>query len=373
MRVLHFYKTYFPDSFGGVEQFIFELSNGIAIHGVESKILSLSQNLSLPFEINTNGSYRVRTDLKISSTDISIRAFKKFKNLADSVDIIHYHFPWPFMDLAHFFSHINKPTIVSYHSDIIKQQVLLRLYRPLMNRFLNDVDSIVASSPNFISSSQTLQKFKNKVEMIPFGISDSRINVNNKRLVFWKKTLGEKFYLFVGVHRYYKGLIYLVEALAINQFPMVIVGDGPKTKELKNLVEQKNIKNIIFLGEVSDEDKDAIFQLTYGFVFPSHLRAESFGISLLEAAMYGKPMISCEIGTGTSFINIHNETGIVVTPQSTIALDLAMKYLWSNENMACKMGKAARDRYQKLFTSQLMCQAYYDIYSRLIKKADQLF
>lgn len=29
--------------------------------------------------------------------------------------------------------------------------------------------------------------------------------------------------------------------------------------------------------------------------------------------MYGKPMISCEIGTGTTFVNLHETTGLAET------------------------------------------------------------
>jgi len=62
-------------------------------------------------------------------------------------------------------------------------------------------------------------------------------------------------------------------------------------------------------------------------VFPSYLRSEAFGISLLEDAMYGKPMISREIGTGTTYINIGGETGLVVPPSDSMALRQAMSYL----------------------------------------------
>ena len=39
------------------------------------------------------------------------------------------------MDLVHFLARLNKPTVVSYHSDIVKQKWLLKLYQPLMHRF----------------------------------------------------------------------------------------------------------------------------------------------------------------------------------------------------------------------------------------------
>ena len=72
-----------------------------------------------------------------------------------------------------------------------------------------------------------------------------------------------------------------------------------------------------------------MFELCFAVLFPSHLRSEAFGISLLEGAMYGKPLISSEIGTGTTYINIDKETGLVVPPSDPIALREAMDFLWN--------------------------------------------
>ena len=105
--------------------------------------------------------------------------------------------------------------------------------------------------------------------------------------------------------------------------------------------------------------------LSYGVVFPSHLRSEAFGISLLEGAMYGKPLISSEIGTGTTYINIANETGLVVPPSNAQALKEAMQYLWDNPEQAAEMGKRAEERYWKYFTADIMVNSYAELYRKL--------
>jgi hypothetical protein len=43
LRVLHFYKTYYPGTGGGVEQFIFQLARGTESFGITSEVLSLSK------------------------------------------------------------------------------------------------------------------------------------------------------------------------------------------------------------------------------------------------------------------------------------------------------------------------------------------
>ena len=294
-------------------------------------------------------------------------AFLRFRQLAKEADIIHYHFPYPFADLLHFITRVDKPTVLTYHSDIVKQKYLLKLYQPLMNKFLGSVDRIVATSPNYLKSSKVLARFKDKVSVIPIGLDKSTYPTLNKdRLEYWKKKFGDKFFLFVGVMRYYKGLHILIEAARNSDYPIVVVGAGPIEKELKDQVESLGINNIYFIGFISDEEKVTLFTLSYAILFPSHLRSEAFGISLLEGAMYGKPLISSEIGTCTTYINIDGETGMVVPPSDPGALRKAMDYLWNNPVVAKKMGESAEERYWDLFTADKMAKSYVDLYQSLL-------
>ena len=102
-----------------------------------------------------------------------------------------------------------------------------------------------------------------------------------------------------------------------------------------------------------------------GLQSPSHLRSEAYGMVLVEAAMCGKPMISCEIGTGTSFVNLHMETGLVIEPAQPKVLSEAMNRLVEDEAMAKEMGLGARRRYQKLFSGVACGQAYAEVYGRV--------
>ncbi len=370
MKVLHFYKTYFPSSAGGVEQVISQIALSSASLGVNTEVLALSPTMvERTIKIDNHYVHRCRSDFEIASTPFSVSAFLRFRQLAKEADIIHYHFPYPFADLLHFITRVNKPTVLTYHSDIVKQKHLLKLYQPLMNKFLGSVDRIVATSPNYLKSSKVLARFQNKVSVIPIGLDKSTYPApDNDRLEYWQKKFGDKFFLFVGVMRYYKGLHILIEAAHNSDYPIVIVGAGPIEKELKDQIKNLDINNIYFIGFVSDEDKVALFTLSYAILFPSHLRSEAFGISLLEGAMYGKPLISSEIGTGTTYINIDGETGMVVPPSDPGALREAMDYLWNNPVVAKKMGERAEERYWDLFTADKMAKSYVDLYQSLLDK-----
>lgn len=368
MRVLHFYKTSFPDTMGGVEQVINQIAKGVSRHGIDVDVLSLTADrLARTIEIDGYLAHRARLDLQIASTGFSASAFLRFSQLARKADVIHYHFPWPFMDVVHFATRMGKPSVVTYHSDIIRQQRLLRFYRPLRQRFLSSVDRIVATSPNYLASSDVLGQFSDKVCVIPIGLDKATYpQPMPDKIAHWQERLGPRFFLFVGVIRYYKGLHILIEAARGTEFPIAIVGAGPIEQELKAQAAELGVHNIHFLGHLSDEDKVALLTLCYGVVFPSHLRSEAFGISLLEGAMYGKPMISSEIGTGTTFINIGEETGLVVPPSDPVALRQAMAYLWQNPDSAAEMGRRAEARYWKYFTAERMVGSYVDLYAELV-------
>ena len=369
MRVLHFYKTSFPDTMGGVEQVINQIARGVSKLGIKTDVLYLTpEQVPRTVEIDGYLAHRARLDFQIASTGFSVSAFRRFAQLAKMADVIHYHFPWPFMDVVHFATMVKKPTVVTYHSDIIRQKHLLKIYRPLKLKFLGDMNRIVATSPNYLATSNVLSRYKQKVSVIPIGLDKATYPVpSSEKLSYWQNKIGRKFFLFVGVIRYYKGLHILMEAAKGLDYPIVIVGAGPIEGKLKQQAIKLGLRNIHFLGHLPDEDKVALLTLCYGILFPSHLRSEAFGISLLEGAMYGKPMISSEIGTGTTFINIGNETGLVVPPSDPLALRQAMQYLWEHPELAAEMGQKAEQRFRDHFTADQMVDSYVELYRDLVK------
>ena len=353
---------------GGIEQVISQIARGVQHLGVTTDVLSLTPHkVDRTIKVDGYWVHRARCDFQIASTGFSTSAILRFGQLVQKADLVHYHFPWPFMDVVHFLSRVKKPTLVTYHSDIIRQKALLKLYRPLMHRFLKSMDAIVATSPNYLASSSVLTHFTDKVRVIPIGLDKATYaQPTADRLQCWRSKLGPKFFLFVGVLRYYKGLHILIEAAAGTCFPIVIVGAGPIEQELRQQATKLRVTNVIFLGFLDDVDKVALLTLCYGVLFPSHLRSEAFGISLLEGSMYGKPLISSEIGTGTSFINIADETGLVVPPSDVNALRAAMQYLWDHPQEAASMGERVELRYWKHFTAQQMAKSYVDLYTELL-------
>lgn len=367
MRVLHVYRTYFPDTQGGLEEVIRQICRNTISYGVESRVFTLSQDPTPDVvKLEEASVYRFTRTFEVASCGISFSALGGFKRLVEWADVIHYHFPWPFADFLHLAGRVSKPSLVTYHSDIVRQNGLLKFYRPLMHRFLNRVDTIVATSQNYFATSATLSDYSEKVEIIPIGLDDSSYPiVSDQKIETMRNLVGEGFFLFIGVLRYYKGLHILLDAIKSTDLRVVIVGAGPVERELQQQVTTHGLKNVRFLGYVGDDEKVALIKLSRAIVFPSYLRSEAFGVTLLEGAMYGKPLISTEIGTGTSFVNENNETGFVVPPANPRYFREAMVKLEEDLALAHRMGLAARARYERLFTGSMMGERYAHLYEKL--------
>lgn len=373
MRVLHFFKTYYPDTTGGIEQVMYQLCQGSRALGVDGQVLTLSPEPEpAQIQVADHSVTRVKENFNLASTGFSLPVFSAFKEMAAEADLVHFHFPWPWMDLVHFATRHGKPTVLSYHSDIIKQRTLLKLYAPLMNQMLKSMDRILVASPNYQRTSETLKPFADKTVVVPYGLdADAYPQVSAERMAFWRGQVPEKFFLFVGVLRYYKGLDSVLEAMKGVDYPLLILGSGPQEQELKAQAERLQLRNVRFLGRLDDEDKACLLQLCYALAFPSHLRSEAFGISLLEASMYGKPMVSCEIGTGTTYVNIHEQTGLAVPPADPLALREALRRLWENPEQARQFGAQAKNRFEQLFTAERMCASTVEVYREVLMHKGQ--
>jgi glycosyltransferase involved in cell wall biosynthesis len=368
MRILHVYKSYYPDTVGGVEQVLAQLAAGLTALGEENRIYTLSPDPRPAVLDRPEGQvHRSRTTLEIASNSMSIPALVEFRRQLRWADVVHYQFPWPFGDLLHLMCAGRKPSVVSYQSDVVRQKWLLRAYTPLMSRFLASVDAVVATSPNYRESSPVLMGLKAPVRVIPNGIDETSFpRPTPELLAHWRERVGEGFFLFVGVLRYYKGLHTLLKAAAGFPGQIVIAGGGPEAGALEEQLATSGLTNVKLLGPISEEDKVCLLDLSRAFVFSSDLRSEAFGMSLVEAAMFGKPLVSCEIGTGTSYINLEGVTGWTVPPEDPDALRAAMLKLLQRPDQASAMGAAARDRFEQLFTARQMAAAYQGVYRELL-------
>lgn len=372
MRILQVYKDYFPPVRGGIEGHLNVLTHGLEVRGI--KVELLVSNTCNKFEVQTDDGIKITKVpqiTRIASAPLNYNLVYWLRKIGTQFDLLHFHLPNPTAEMSFLISGLRKHTVATYHSDIIRQRRSARLYRPFLKAFLSKIDCIIATSPNYIDSSAILREYRQKCQIVPLGIHISRFNqalAGSLNPAFIRQAYGDRLLLFIGKFRYYKGLNVLLEAMKDVDGKLLLIGEGYLETELKKLTAQNRLENkVSFLGELPDQAVNAFLHACDVFVLPSVERSEAFGIVQLEAMACGKPVISTELGTGTTYINQHRRTGIVVEPNRPDALAWAINFLLDNPELRFQFGQAGLERVQRFFTADRMIDDLISIYETCLK------
>jgi rhamnosyl/mannosyltransferase len=280
-------------------------------------------------------------------------------------DIIHIHVPNPTAILAYLASRHSGRLVVTYHSDIIRQKVMGRAFRPVLERALRRSSAIIATSPNYITSSSILTTFKERCRVIPHGITVERFqNRDLGATARLREQYGPRTIISVGRLIYYKGFKYLIQAMSKVEGRLLIVGDGPLRSELEREARNQRVADrVIFLGEVPDVVP--YYHASDLFVLASVARSEAFGIVQLEAMACGKPVINTQLDSGVPFVSIDGVTGITVPPADADSLAAAINLLLDNPELRSKYGKAACNRVEQEFSLDQMVRRTFHLYTEI--------
>jgi rhamnosyl/mannosyltransferase len=261
--------------------------------------------------------------------------------------------------------------VVTYHSDIIRQEFLLGFYRPFLRSFLSRTRVIMPTSMAYARSSPYLAEFLDKCEIVPLGIDtrlfDSVAEKMQSEIEKIRGVFGPEFLLFVGKLRYYKGLQFLIEAMRGIETPLVIIGSGPMENDLKALAANYDVTDKVrFVGEVTESDLAVFYHACSMLVLPSVYRSEAYGLVQIEAHACGKPVVSTRLGTGVEFVNMDGKTGLVVSPASSAALMKAINELMADPERRSRMGEFARQRARTEFDLEHMFAKVEAVYERAL-------
>jgi rhamnosyl/mannosyltransferase len=234
------------------------------------------------------------------------------------------------------------------------------------------VDKIIVNNPKIIDNSYFLKHYKYKCEVIPIGINLdwAKTDLDSYNLQKYRTGVDNKLMiLFVGRLVTYKGIEYLIEAMKfVEDGFLYIIGSGPLENSLKKLIIDLNLESKIkMIPEVDDITLQAYYKACDIFVLPSVNEAEAYGIVQIEAMACGKSLICTELGTGTSYVNQNNITGLVVSQKDSKALSQAINATIENAELRLKWGINGKERAFKEFTSDKMLQRTYELYQNLLK------
>jgi glycosyltransferase involved in cell wall biosynthesis len=373
MKILHVYKDYYPPVVGGIEKHIAQVcSHFKKKHEVEVLVCNHSPVTKIDYidgvrVIKAGQLGRIQSAPIPPTFPLWLRKLK--------ADILHYHLPNPTCEFSYLLAHPSGAVVATYHSDIVRQEFLLRFYSPFLYKFLNKAELIMPTSPVYARNSSVLGRFSEKCRVIPLGVDIAKFDSASKmhrEIGRIRSLFGQEFILFVGKLRYYKGLQFLIEAMPRIDVPLVVIGSGPMEEELKALASVYGVtEKVFFVGEVSDEDLPFFYHACTLFVLPSVYRSEAYGLVQLEAHSCGKPVVSTRIGTGVEFVNLDSKTGLLVPPADTAALADAINALLSNPARRQQMGEFARQRAHNEFTLERMFDQIEEVYQEALARQNR--
>jgi rhamnosyl/mannosyltransferase len=319
-RILHIYQKFSFEPNGGIEQGIKQYSFALhKYHQCQNTVLYLDLKPRLKKKDYLTAVSTMQIGKILSCSIPTLSFFQKFIELQKRHDVIIFHYPFPIQDLTLIFGLINKPYFIHYHSDVIIQKKVLFIYIPLRYLFFKFAKQIITGSENYLRSSIFLRNYKKKTKVITYILNEELITVKKKKIPY-------KYFLFIGQYRHYKNIDQIIQAFKqLPQHQLIMI--GPKKVQLVNYDLSSNVSVI---DNVSDEEKYNYIAQCKALILPSCNRAEAFGYSLLEGLHFKKPLISCEIKSGTSFINKHLKTGLVLKNANSTDIIKGINYFIAN-------------------------------------------
>lgn len=372
MRTLQLTKFY-PPVRGGIESVSYELVTGLNARGIATDVLCAHTEPRTLRETGASGESIVRAASfgRVLSTSMAPMLIRELQRVHARYDVIHVQLPDPMSNLALWFARPRARLVLHWQSDVVNQKRALKLYEPLQRWMLDRADAIVASSEAYARASPWLAPHAHKVSAIPLGILDPPQAPDSAVQALRTRYAGRRLVFALGRMTYYKGFDVLIDAAAqLDPGTMVSVGGGGELLDTYRAeVQRRGLGDRIeFLGPLGVDQALALFRACDVFCLPSIVRAEAFGVVLLEAMAASRPVVTTDIpGSGVPWVNAHGETGINVPVRDPTALANALRGLLADDSMRNRMGRAARMRYLSHFTADRMVDATVALYRRLLE------
>lgn len=369
MKILQLGKFY-PIR-GGVEKVMYDLMLGLSEAGTRCDMLCASTE-DYPAEtisINPNAKLIIApTQIKLAATMLAPAMITILRKIAKEYDIIHIHHPDPMAALALFLSGYKGKVVLHWHSDILKQKNLLKIYKPLQSWLIKRANLIVGTTPVYVQESPFLQHVQDKIDYIPIGVLPIEADPQQVDIIR-DRYQGKKLIFSLGRLVEYKGYEYLIKAAQQldSTYHIVIGGKGPLMEPLSQLIVDLGIQDkVTLLGFVSDEQVSNYFQAADAFCLSSILKTEAFAIVQIEAMSCAKPIISAYIpGSGVTWVNQDQVSGLVVANSDSQALAEAIKLLFTDISLYDNLAKGSRQRFNQNFTRASMVDKCLQLYKNI--------
>lgn len=366
MKILQLGKFY-PLK-GGVEKVMYALAEKLSEQGIDCDAMFASKDgHTEDIQLNDHCHiYVCRTFFEAKATMIAPTMVTTLQQICDRYDIIHIHHPDPMAALALYISGFKGRVVLHWHSDIIRQNKLLKFYRPLQSWLIRRADVIVGTSPVYLKHSEALSDVQEKCCCIPIGIYETPGNAAVTARIHTQYP-GKRIVFSLGRLVLYKGYEHLIEAARYlpDDYVVLIGGTGHQHNHLQEVINaQCHQDKVKLLGFLADEVLGAYFDACDVFALSSIDKREAFAIVQVKAMEHGKPVVATDIpDSGVPWVNQHGVSGINVPPCDGQALARAIVEICSDEERYRRYCQDSRQRYEELFRMEDMiasCKALYE-------------
>ncbi|MBP2675446.1 MAG: glycosyl transferase family 1 [Deltaproteobacteria bacterium] len=287
------------------------------------------------------------------------------------------HYPNPMavaaLALSLLFRRKSEKIVLWHHADVLLEErwkrALYSLFRPAEEFLFRRTDAIVAATPHHVSCSDTFRRFADRTAIIPYAIPDAWFEVSDGDRSSTEKVreaMGGRFLLFVGRLVPYKGLETLLRAADRIPCRIAIIGTGPLDTALRKGIAARGLEGkVCLLGKV-DDIRPYYLGCDF-FVLPSVSALEGFGIVQIEAMALGKPVVSSDLPSGVTYVNVHGETGLTFHVGDADGLAEACNRLLSDTALRERFGESARRRTFEKFSYTAVREAAVPFFRRLCR------
>ena len=316
---------------------------------------------------------RVARRMSLSGLDVCPGLMSVLWGLArEAPDLLHLHTPNPTMLLPLVLWARKIPLVVTHHSDIVRQRLLRRLHDPFERLVYGRAAAVLATSPTYIEGSTVLQRYAAKVHTLPHGLDLQPFleptTAAQRAAVELRAKHGGPLWLCVGRLIYYKGLDTALKALASAPGKLLVIGEGPLEKSLREQAQRIGVTDrVVWYGRAGADELVGAYHAATALWFPSDARSESFGLVQVEAMACGCPVINTAIpASGVAWVSRHEETGLTVPVGDAPALAAAARRLVEEPGLRDRLGMEARERAQVEFAHKTMAERSLDLYCRAL-------
>jgi glycosyltransferase involved in cell wall biosynthesis len=354
MRILHLAKYYWPRS-GGMERVVRDLAEGANAQGHQAEVVAVR---SFGEGTRRPGNFVTRT-FSFGALGTQEIAPGYIAAAWRRADVIHVHHPHPLADVACLLRAGHTPVVVTQHADSTRA-----VYGHVARFVLRRAKAIVVPSRAHVAMSAELRGFESKVEVIPFGIDESRW-----ALVPPPPPGSAPRALFIGRLVSFKGVDILLRALErVPDIRLDIVGSGPEGPRLRTLAQALAITDRVrWFGEYPDEDLPRRMADADFLVLPSVTTEEMFGLVVLEAMAAGRPVITTAVPSAVREVNVPGVTGLEVPLRDVGALAAALDSLAGDPQRRQALGEAGRARVTEQFTRDRMARRHVELYQQVMQ------